>query len=601
VTALGSAAELLRRNARLLRSAFLPPRALFVYHPGYGGPERSVVDAARGRKVLEYLYSTGSTRESHLRLPRRADASQLALVHDPEYLANLDRGRDFDRVFGGALPAEQATRAIEQQRWMVGGTIAATRMALESSGSRVVVNLGGGLHHAFADHGEGFCLFNDVAIAIRMLRPQGFDGRVLVIDLDLHQGNGTRAIFAKDPSVFTFSVHATDLDTSRAVASLDVELGPAIGDGAYLGAVRKHLVSAVETARPELVFYVAGVDVANDDAIGSWGVTHKAIFARDRRVLEACRGVPLVWVLAGGYGQGAWRHSARSLAWLSAGYDRAIDSNDEQALDRFRTIRRQLPAELLTTEPANATGLKLDDVMGDLVGSPGPARFLGYYTAYGLEMALERYGLLSSLRERGFPRVEVIVDPDYSSGQLLRVTSAIEPHEILMELVVTERLIEPDRKLLAIEWLLLQNPRAQPTRPLLPEQRHPGLGLLKDVIGVLVMACERLGLDGLVFNPAHYHVARLARSFATFLDPEVEGRFRSAAHALEGLPLAAASRAVDDGRVVDEETGEPYRWRGEAMVVPSSDALKQELQGLVFETAVRAAARPFTLRDATKL
>jgi acetoin utilization deacetylase AcuC-like enzyme len=576
----------------------MPPRALFVFHAGYGGPERSVIDASRGRKVLEYLYATGSASEQHLRLPRRAAARELALVHDRDYLANLDRGRDLDRVFGGALSQDQALRAIEQQRWMVGGTIAAARIALESKGSPcVVANLGGGMHHAFVDRGEGFCLFNDVAIAIRSLRAQGFDGRVLVVDLDLHQGNGTRAIFAKDASVFTFSIHATDLDRSPAVANVDVELGPAIGDGAYLGAVRKHLAAVVAEARPALVFYVAGVDVANDDALGSWSVTHKAIFARDRRVLDACSEIPLVWVLSGGYGQGAWRHTARSLAWVSARLDRSIDSNDEREIDRFRSIRRRLPAEILTTEPGNTNELKLDDVMGDLVGSPGPARLLGYYTPYGLEVALERYGLLSALRERGFPRVDVLIDPDYSNGQLVRVTSAVEPHEVLMELVVNERIMDQDRKLLAIEWLLLQNPRAQPTRMLLPEQRHPGLGLLKQVIGMLLMACERLGLDGLVFNPAHYHVARLSRSFATFLDPKVEGEFRSAAHALEGLPLALASRAVDEGRVVDAETRVPYGWRGEAMVVPASDAMKQAVGGLAYENAVRSAARPFVLSE----
>jgi acetoin utilization deacetylase AcuC-like enzyme len=573
------------------------PRLHLLYDNAYRSPDVEPVDPERGRKILAYLYETGSIHRKQLTRPPRASITDLLRVHDPSYLETLEDAATLERILGTRPLPGRAAAIVETQRWMVGGTMEATRRAVEvGHGGPVQVNLGGGLHHGLADRGSGFCLFNDVAIAIARVRADGFAGRILVIDLDLHQGDGTRAIFAQDEEVFTFSVHATTLDDTPAVANLDVELGAAASDRVYLTAIRAHLPRVVDLAKPDLVFYVAGVDVAIDDRLGSWRVSAEAIAARDREVVEAVASRPLVWVLAGGYGPDAWRHSARSLATMAAGVSAPIPSGGEKRLGHFRTIKRTLPTELLSTDPEADISITLDDMMVDLGTTPAPNRFLGFYTRYGIEVALERYGVLSRLRTLGFDRVEVSFALDHASGQMVRVTTASRPKTVLIELLVNERRDE-DYRMLFIEWLLLQNPRAQATgeRPLLPEQRHPGLGLLGAIIGMLVMACERLELDGLMFHPAHYHVAAVARSVAIFRDPVIEARFRSAQAALERLPLARASAAVDSGLVVDAETQAPYAWVGEAMVIPASARLRAALESPEYEEALERNARPFVL------
>jgi acetoin utilization deacetylase AcuC-like enzyme len=192
---------------------------------------------------------------------------------------------------------------------------------------RIALHLSGGLHHARPETGGGFCVFNDVAVAITALRADGFDRPVLVVDLDLHDGNGTRAAFAHDPTVFTFSIHNRHWDQEEAEASRSVELAGEVDDARYLETLRAELPPIVEELRPGMVFYLAGTDVAADDKLGNWRLTAAGILARDRFVLESFGGrrpdLPFVLTLAGGYGKQTWRYTARFLAWLIGG--RAIE------------------------------------------------------------------------------------------------------------------------------------------------------------------------------------------------------------------------------------------------------------------------------------
>jgi len=168
----------------------------------------------------------------------------------------------------------------------------------------VSANLAGGTHHAFADRGEGFCVLNDVAVAIRVLQGQGAIERALVVDLDVHQGNGTAAIFAADASVFTFSVHgASNYPALKQRSSLDVALPDGTGDAEYLAALSAHLPRILDAFRADLVFYVAGVDVVAGDRYGKLALSEEGVRARDRRVVGEVRGraLPLVITLAGGY------------------------------------------------------------------------------------------------------------------------------------------------------------------------------------------------------------------------------------------------------------------------------------------------------------
>jgi acetoin utilization deacetylase AcuC-like enzyme len=189
---------------------------------------------------------------------------------------------------------------VEGFRTMVGGTIEAARRAL--AGRTIVAHIGGGLHHAFANHGEGFCPFNDVAVAVRVLQRERIE-RAAVIDLDVHHGNGTAFIFESDSRVFTFSMHQQhNYPMWKPRGSLDIGLADGTGDAEYLQAL-EHALPTVMDSKPECLFYLAGADPYEDDQLGGLRLTRDGLRARDRLVIEQARasGLPLAIVLAGGY------------------------------------------------------------------------------------------------------------------------------------------------------------------------------------------------------------------------------------------------------------------------------------------------------------
>jgi len=182
-----------------------------------------------------------------------------------------------------------------------GGTILAGRIALEDG---IGIHLGGGFHHAFADHGEGFCVLNDIAVAIRVLKREGLVRRAIVVDCDLHQGNGTASIFAKDPDTFTFSIHQEDTyPFIKPASSLDIGLPDGAGDEEYLGALSKALSRSIPAFKPDFLLYVAGADPYRDDRLGGLSLSKEGLRVRDELVfgLAAGAGIPVAVVLAGGY------------------------------------------------------------------------------------------------------------------------------------------------------------------------------------------------------------------------------------------------------------------------------------------------------------
>ncbi|MDY0003870.1 MAG: histone deacetylase [Polyangia bacterium] len=583
------------RAGRTLRSALTQGQATLVYHLEYAAPENAVIDPQRAQHILSYLRREGCLAQKQLRVPESVGLPQLALVHDYAYLEAVGEPALMERIFGEQVLGLDYERIIASQRRMVGGTVLAARMAVEPSHrGRPVVNLGGGLHHAHVNRGGGFCLFNDVAVAVRVLRAQGWAGRVLVVDLDLHQGDGTRAIFSADESVFTFSMHASDWEETQAVADLNVALGPGVGDAGFLEALREQLPRAIREARPDLVFYVAGVDIAADDQIGAWRVSSDGILARDRLVMDRLGDRGIVWLLSGGYGADAWRHSARSLAWLLAGLDRKIPSKTERDLRHFRRIASQFTrGELSSGGDDDDMIIRPEDLFMDLAGSGARRKFLGFYSVFGLELAFERYGALPKIREAGFPDVSFELQTDHPVGERLRIVTKDDRRDVLLELVLRENLSVTPYRMLSVEWLLLQNPRraASPLRPLLPGQQHPGLGILREVVGMVVMMCERLGFDGLLFCPAHYHVAAQAHGMLTFIDPREEARYSAIGEAITGLSLSQATQVVQGGGLEDARTGEVVRWHAVPMVFPVSEACKAQFGSDAYDQAVHDAAR----------
>jgi acetoin utilization deacetylase AcuC-like enzyme len=232
--------------------------------------------------------------------PESIDRASILAVHTREYLDKLESS-SLSAAEQRRLGLPWSAELWQRSRLACGGTLQAARSALERG---LAANLAGGTHHAFADHAEGFCVLNDVAIAIARLRAERRISRAAVIDLDVHQGNGTASIFESTEEVFTFSMHGErNYPLAKMRSSLDVGLLDGTDDEAYLRALREHLPAVLERAAPELVFYVAGVDVARGDRYGKLDLSDSGIAARDAYVIECVRGrsVPLVIVLGGGY------------------------------------------------------------------------------------------------------------------------------------------------------------------------------------------------------------------------------------------------------------------------------------------------------------
>ena len=224
----------------------------------------------------------------------------LRLVHTADYV---------DAVVAGTLPREAQRRIgfpwspgmVERSRRSVGATVAAARAAHADG---IAANLAGGTHHAFADRGEGFCVFNDVAVATRVLQRDGVARRIAIVDLDVHQGNGAAAIFAGDASVFTFSMHgASNFPFRKEASDLDVALADGIGDDEYLPLLERHLEDVLARHQPEFVFYLAGADPYEGDRLGKLKLTIEGLRRRDATVLGRCHalGLPVAVSMSGGY------------------------------------------------------------------------------------------------------------------------------------------------------------------------------------------------------------------------------------------------------------------------------------------------------------
>jgi acetoin utilization deacetylase AcuC-like enzyme len=236
--------------------------------------------------------------------PVEASWDQLGLVHTSEYLQKI-RTESLSAEEIAQLEIPLSPEVAEGFRLMTGGTITAARQAFDAADGteHVAVHLGGGFHHAFANHGEGFCLFNDVAVAIRVLQHEAGVTRAAVVDLDVHHGNGTAMIFERDPTVFTFSMHQQhNYPVFKPKSSLDIGLPDGVEDDDYLRRLRQALPTVVGR-HPQVVFYLAGADPFRDDQLGGLRLTLDGLRQRDRLVFEAARevGAPVVVVLAGGY------------------------------------------------------------------------------------------------------------------------------------------------------------------------------------------------------------------------------------------------------------------------------------------------------------
>lgn len=276
----------------------LPP---LVYHHCYSElelPERHRYPIGKYRALYQLLLSLGVPLENFLQAAP-ATFAQLALVHDPFYISELT---------SGAIEAKKMRRIgfpwsetlIQRSLQSTGGTIRTAELALEHG---MAFHLSGGYHHAFANEGSGFCLFNDLAIAAKVMQQQGV-GKILIFDCDVHQGDGTALIFAEDPAIITASLHGDKNFPSRKQRSdWDIGLDSQLTDGPYLQAVRESINYLLQLHQPDLVIYDAGVDIHQDDDLGLLNISTAGVFQRDVIVLTACRtaNIPVAAVIGGGY------------------------------------------------------------------------------------------------------------------------------------------------------------------------------------------------------------------------------------------------------------------------------------------------------------
>jgi acetoin utilization deacetylase AcuC-like enzyme len=281
-------------------------------------PEHHRFPMAKYRLLRERLVAEGILAAADLEIPESISWDDVRLVHDAGYV---------DAVGAGTLSADAQRRIgfpwspmmVERSRRSVGGTLAAARESIRCraalSGPPTVsrperpalpasCNLAGGTHHAFRDRGEGYCVFNDVAVAAAVLLRDGAVARAAVVDCDVHQGNGTAAIFRNEPSVFTFSMHgANNFPFRKETGDLDVTFDDGAGDDEYLAALARHLPEVLDGHRPDIVFYLAGADPYEGDRLGRLKLTVDGLRTRDRLVFDACRerGLPVAITMSGGY------------------------------------------------------------------------------------------------------------------------------------------------------------------------------------------------------------------------------------------------------------------------------------------------------------
>ena len=257
---------------------------------------------AKYAMLRDAVVSTGLVPAERVLDPARAGRDDLLRVHTTDYVDRFAYGTMTDGELR-RLGFPWSPALVERSLRAVGGTIAACERALVDG---VSMNLAGGTHHAFTDRGEGFCVFNDIAVAIRRLQAMHRVRRVAIVDLDVHQGNGTHAIFAHDSDIYTFSMHGgKNYPFHKVPGRLDIELADGTGDDDYLARLAESLPMVLRDASPDLVVYIAGADPHEGDALGRLSLTFAGLARRDAMVLDACRdvGLPLAITIGGGYGR----------------------------------------------------------------------------------------------------------------------------------------------------------------------------------------------------------------------------------------------------------------------------------------------------------
>lgn len=563
----------------------------------YPVPQNQNLRRHRATNALSFFFARGWLTHQDIHHPTPIGWNQLGQIHHKDYLENSATSLTLAHIFGLEEDELFVEGVLTSARAAVGGTMEAA-VAVMQKRFPCAINLGGGFHHAKKASGSGFCVYNDIAAAVHTLRNIGHDTPILIVDLDFHQGDGNIDFFANDPNITIVSIDGARWSDAQG-NNIHSRLLPAgTDDTLYLKTVDEFVLPKIKEHRHHLVFYIAGQDIHEDDALGLFKISTRGVFERDQRVVETCldQQSPLVITLGGGYSNAATFNTRDLLQWLLTENAPAFKQQDASS----SYVANSLDPHMLRGDKTATLEFSEEDILGDLGAAHKEQRILGYYSKSGIELGLEAYGVLPALRQQGFFDLRIDIAPDNPSHQVIRVFGAKknDAAHLLCELVL-RRLVysapayfQDTFELLAIEWLLLQDPTTpfSQTRPKLPGQEHPGLGIATIVGELLVQAAKRLHLGGLFHRPAHYHIAYVGRKNFHFVDPTLEGRFRIFQECSNTLPLDQATDCIGRGAVRLSD-GTPVTWEPGDFIYPLNDALRSYFFGTPYSLAVEAAAR----------
>ncbi|HEY3448162.1 MAG TPA: histone deacetylase [Myxococcales bacterium] len=532
------------------------------YDPAYRLPFASFeaiagVEPRRADFVAWFLLERNVIGVTDLRAPRRAIYADLARVHGPALLESLGKRETLASIYAVDASDVPVDETLNTVRLACGGTLDAARVALRTGGQ--AVNLLGGFHHAAPNRAAGMCPVNDMAVAVAALRSEGFRGQVVIIDLDAHPPDGTAECFNGDSTVWIGSLSGSKWD--GLFGADETVLPEGCNDETYLGALQAMLSRM--PPKPSLAFVIAGGDVLANDRFGKLGLTLDGARQRDLAVAEALEGVPSVWLPGGGYHRNAWKIPAGTVLALTRKTREPIPENYDPLRARYKQVWQSFGQRRHSGE----FSFSAEDIE-DSLRLHGSERYLllGHYTAEGIEFALHHCGILAHLQRLGYGHFKVEVD-EASPGERLRLFGESEGVRHLLIEVVLERKKKPTgAEVLYIHWLTLRNPKAafSERRPQLPGQELPGLGLARESEEMLARLARELGMAGVAYRPAWFHMAYAARYHFRYVDPERQGRFEAMLRDLKRYSLREVTLAFAQGRI--RMNGQPYPWESEEMV-----------------------------------
>ena len=556
--------RLRNRITRRLRSRNLAVYVHSAYRPPLAGMEAvSGFEPRRAEMVATWLVDLGLLETRELLVPERATIAQLSRVHEAEHLEALTSASTLARIFALDPSEVPVDEVMHTMRLAVGGTIEAARTALQRKDA--TLNLLGGFHHAGRARAGGLSPLNDVAIAIAVMRDEGLDGTIAVLDLDAHPPDGTADCLQGDPKVWIGSISGTRWDLP---GSVDETCLPAGSQGPRYLLALDALLRRMPAA--ELTFVLAGGDVLAGDRMGALALTLDDTATRDLRVSEHLDGRPSVWLPAGGYHRDSWRVLATTAAILATGAIVQPRPGYDPVRARILRIGHGLdlgaPTTTATDDPDTwFDSSDLDAMLGLAAPGAAPRRLLDYYTAESLELALHRYGVLEQVRRLGYGQLRVEIEPHDPGDRFRLVSTGPDGNETLVEAIL-ERIVEGDDRLLYVHWLTLRHPRARFSRirVALPGQDVPGLGMAKEAGELMAQMARRLGLAGVAFRPAAMHVAYAARHEFRFVATSAQAEFVALLRDLRAIPLGDATRLLSDGGLCKD--GARWSWPAELMV-----------------------------------